>query len=89
MRLTVSPKNVWDRISPFAANKKIHFVWEKEEATTFTGLLRQLQLLNAETGVTIALNMPTKDIAKHMNMFEFNAHILAKNARKTKIVIFQ
>ena len=44
MRLTVSPKNVWDRISPFAANKKIHFVWEKEEATTFTGLLRQLQL---------------------------------------------
>ena len=45
MRLTVSPKNVWDRISPFAANKKIHFVWEKEEATTFTGLLRQLQLL--------------------------------------------
>lgn len=46
-------------------------------------------LQNAETGVTIALNMPTKDIAKHMNMFEFNAHILAKNARKTKIVIFQ
>ena len=45
MRLTVSPKNVWDRISPFAANKKIHFVWEKEEATTFSGLLRQLQLL--------------------------------------------
>lgn len=45
MRLMVSPKNVWDRISPFAANKKIHFVWEKEEATTFTGLLRQLQLL--------------------------------------------
>ena len=46
-------------------------------------------LQNAETGVTTALNMPTKDIAKHMNMFEFNAHILVKNARKTKIVIFQ
>lgn len=45
MRMTVSPKNVWDRISPFAANKKIHFVWEKEEATTFTGLLRQPSLL--------------------------------------------
>lgn len=46
-------------------------------------------LQNAETGATIALNMPTKDIAKHMNMFEFNAHILAKKARKIKIVIFQ
>lgn len=45
MRMMVSPKNVWGRISPFAADKKIHFVWEKEEATTFTGLLRQLPLL--------------------------------------------
>jgi len=44
---------------------------------------------NADTRVTIALNMSTKDIVKHMNMFEFNAHILAKNARRTKIVIFQ
>ena len=45
MRMMVSPKNVWGRISPFAANKKIRFVWEKEEATTFTGLLRQFPLL--------------------------------------------
>lgn len=42
---------------------------------------------NAETRVAIALNMPTKDIVKHMNMFELNANILAKNARRTKILV--